>query len=106
MIQRISLLLTYLYCLLASSAYAQSFDYAYEERGPTTLQNLMTSPAASLMMFFVGSLGMGCLFFSSEKESAEKQKAFGAVCILLVIFICYYRFSLWNDPNFNAPQQY
>ncbi len=89
---------------------AQWGDEAYAVEsigGPTLFQRLMTHPAASLIMVLAGSAGMFLLFFASGRgEKSDRQQFVGGILVLLVILMCWYRFSLWNDPEFNQKPSY
>ena len=82
-------------------------DYFKEHKAPTLFQRIMTSPAASLILVLVGCAGLFSMFFAHGKgDKSEKQMGVGFVCFMLVLAMCWYRFSLWNDPNFNAKPEY
>jgi hypothetical protein len=87
-----------------ASALAQYYeDYGEQVSGPTTFQKLMTSSAASLIMVLAGSAGLLSLFFSTGKgERSDKQQIVGVFLVLAVIGMAWYRFSLWNDEDFNS----
>jgi hypothetical protein len=91
-------------------ASAQWGDEAYAVDnigGPTLFQRLMTHPAASLIMVLAGSAGLFMLFFATGKgEKSDKQQFVGGILVLLVLLMCWYRFSLWNDPSFNQKPSY
>ena len=94
---------------LRASCLAQEYEeyygeyFADEARGPTMFQKIMTSPFASLLLVLIGSAGLFNLFFTGGRvERTERQTLVGLMCVGAVIAMCWYRFSLWNDPQFNA----
>jgi amino acid permease len=89
-------------------ALAQYYDgYAEDIGGPTKFQKIMTGSFASLIMVLVGSAGLFNLFFATGKgEKSDKQQMIGALMVLAVIAMAWYRFSLWNDEDFNSKPKY
>jgi hypothetical protein len=54
-------------------------------------------------MVFVGAFGLFLFATASGKgERSDRQQAYGFICILCVILLCWFRFSLWNDSDFNS----
>lgn len=89
------------YLLLARVAAFAQYDYGdYNAPEPSLAQKVLTSPIVTLGMVLVGAACLFNLFFiGGKKETAAKRDLLSFICFMLVLFICWYRFSLWNQKK-------
>jgi len=92
----------FLQCLLPDLVRAQGYDpYAYEvddSASAPLLERLANSSLATLLMVFTGAAGIFLFATASGKGSrGEQKKGMGILCIIAVLILVYYRFTLRNE---------